>query len=305
MIMDNHYVHRYRSIPAASFTQKIDYINDNTYTRADPIHPRYRRSVIMHYHPELEVIYVREGEWHYRTAYSEDYLKADAGDIIFFMPYEPHEAAVLEGTSGFTTDCICFDTSMLGIPVSDESMSLSRGITESNLRLPMRISADEEANYDVRACFKTMLDAIDNPERCEDIEFFGAMFGMFAALKRHGCIINIKPPDEKKTNDRDFAREVIDYTEAHYTEPISTASVSEVLNYTEAYFCRRFRQTFRMCYSEYLAQLRISKVRPLLMSMSVTEAAESCGFSHMSRFSKQFKHFVGITPTEYKKQMKK
>jgi len=305
MKMDNNYVSRYRSLPAASFTQKIDSCNDNTCTRTDPTQPHYRRSVIMHYHPELEIIYVREGEWHYRTAYSDDYLKAENGDMIFFMPYEPHEAAVLKGSEGFTTDCICFDTSMLGLSVSEESITLSRGLAQANLRVPMRIKSDDAANPEVRACFLKMLGAINNPERCEDIEFLGALFCMFAALKRHGCIITAENRDGRKASDRDFAREVIDYTEAHYSENISTVTVSEALNYTEAYFCRRFRLTFHMCYSEYLSQLRISKVRPLLLKMTVTEAAEACGFSHMSHFSKQFKRVVGITPTEYKKQNKK
>ena len=61
-----------------------------------------------------------------------------------------------------------------------------------------------------------------------------------------------------------------------------------------------FRRVFHMCYGDYCRRIRIAKVRPLLETMSVTDAAIACGFTHMSLFSKTFRRCTGMTPTEYK-----
>ena len=65
------------------------------------------------------------------------------------------------------------------------------------------------------------------------------------------------------------------------------------------------RRVFQMCYSDYLNRLRISKVYPLLETMSVTDAAVACGFTHMSGFSKTFRLHTGMSPTEYRQTMRR
>ena len=69
-----------------------------------------------------------------------------------------------------------------------------------------------------------------------------------------------------------------------------------------------------MIFKEYLHQPPIDflnkyrlKVSGYLLThtqSSITEIALSCGFNHLSYFSKIFLREYGCTPTEYRKQMK-
>ena len=105
MRFDNDYVNRYRSIPAASSIDEAPY--DLLISR--DIHPDDSNLYVtlpMHYHPEIEIIYVEYGEWYYRTAVNEFYTRAGENELVVFSAYEPHEAAMRSGI-GYKTKCIC------------------------------------------------------------------------------------------------------------------------------------------------------------------------------------------------------
>ena len=56
---------------------------------------------------------------------------------------------------------------------------------------------------------------------------------------------------------------------------------------------------------QYILQLRIETAKRHLQTnnMTIQDLAINCGFYNSSYFSKYFKKIVGITPTEYKKQI--
>ena len=311
MRLDNEYIIRYRTLPAASYTEVlsehvIPYLPlcpTSGMGEGDGAHgAEYYLSTPMHYHPEVEILYVERGEWQYRTATHNGYRTAAEGDILFFSPYEPHEAAIRAGSGGYTTRCICFDTALLAAAPSEEGEGLSQGLNLGTRRLPMHIRSEEPECAPLCRAFSDMLNALDAPERCEELSFFGALYTMFGLLLRSGRITSEAGWDAETVipAEKRFARAVIDYTEKHYAENLSTASAAQALSYSEAYFCRMFRRVFHMCYGDYCRRIRIAKVRPLLETMSVTDAAVACGFTHMSLFSKTFRRCTGMTPTEYK-----
>ncbi|MBQ8578153.1 MAG: helix-turn-helix transcriptional regulator [Clostridia bacterium] len=328
MRLDNEYVSRYRTLPAASYTEElsekaIPYLphcrigrdgdtggENGIHTGAD----HFFLSTPMHYHPEAEILYVVSGEWQYRTASAKRFCTATAGDLVFFLPYEPHETAIRAGGGGYVTRCICFDTGLLAAVPGGQGAQLAEGLAGGGILTPsgqpLHITKEEDADGSLRRAFDGMLSALDAPGECEELMFFGALCTMFGILRQGGRFDAFTGAadvghGDTSVPDRRFARSVIDYTEAHYAEHLTTAAVSAALNYSEAYFCRMFRRIFHLCYSDYVSRLRVAKVRPLLGTMSVTAAAVACGFTHMSRFSKVFRQYTGLSPTEYRKLLKK
>ncbi|MBQ7301663.1 MAG: helix-turn-helix transcriptional regulator [Clostridia bacterium] len=305
MRLDNDYIVRYRSVPAASSTEELP-------ENAIPYLPRaadteqFYLSTPMHYHPEIEIIFVEAGQWHYRCASSAHFSCAEAGDLVIFPPYEPHEAAIREHSGGYITRCICFDTKLLTTAPGEEGASLVHSMTLSDGGLPIHIRHSDDINETLGKTFSAMLGALDAPGHCEELLFFGSLCTLFGLLNQQNRILPFAAdpdPAVPSVTGQKFARTVIDYTEAHFAEPLSTAVTAAALNYSEAYFCRMFRRVFHMCYSDYVSRLRIAKVRQLLSAMSVTDAAIACGFTHMSRFSKTFRRCTGMSPTEFKRTL--
>jgi AraC-like DNA-binding protein len=93
----------------------------------------------------------------------------------------------------------------------------------------------------------------------------------------------------------------LNYVTQHYHERISAQAVARACGLSRFEFSRRFRETFKMTFREYLLRARIHEARRLLIagSISVTGVAYSVGFNDGSHFARQFKRFTGLLPSDY------
>lgn len=92
------------------------------------------------------------------------------------------------------------------------------------------------------------------------------------------------------------------YIQKHYMEEISMHDAAEQMNYSEAYYCKLFKQCFGMNFTSYLARYRIEEAKKLLTasSMSAKEIGKVCGYSDPCYFTRVFKRETGCTPAEYR-----
>ena len=92
------------------------------------------------------------------------------------------------------------------------------------------------------------------------------------------------------------------YIEQNYSESISVASLAEMSNYSLRQFIRLFKKAYGCIPTEYIANLRMQKARELLRSKtsSVTDIALFCGYGDSNYFSRIFRKYNGMTPSEYR-----
>ena len=74
------------------------------------------------------------------------------------------------------------------------------------------------------------------------------------------------------------------------------------MNYSEAYFCKLFKQCFGTNFTSYLASYRMQEAKKLLTAsnLSAKEIGKSCGYSDPCYFTRVFKREAGCTPSEYR-----
>ena len=91
------------------------------------------------------------------------------------------------------------------------------------------------------------------------------------------------------------------YVAANYHQRVSVNAVAKSCGLTRFEFSRRFRDTFKTTFRDYLLRVRICEARRLLTEgrVSITGIAYSVGFNDGSHFARMFRRFTGILPSEY------
>lgn len=99
-------------------------------------------------------------------------------------------------------------------------------------------------------------------------------------------------------------KKIINYIETNYTSQISITSLSSMGNMSRYHFCRLFKQITGKSAIDYINGLRIEKAAELLLesSCNITEIALSCGFNDTNYFSRVFKKYKHISPTQMRKK---
>ena len=98
------------------------------------------------------------------------------------------------------------------------------------------------------------------------------------------------------------AENIRDFIAKHYKEDISLQDVAGSMNYSDAYFCKIFKQCFDKSFLVYLTEYRVEKAKVLLadMSINIKDVSAEVGYRDSNYFARVFKRSEGITPTEYR-----
>lgn len=143
--------------------------------------------------------------------------------------------------------------------------------------------------------------AHDNPAS-HPLQVIGELYDLMGLLYRHCVIRQATALPTKKEFDQ-----TIDYINEHYTENISSASLSQMFGYAESYFCRKFKKQTGLTVMNYIQILRIEKARQLLVetNLPVQDIAAACGFSDTAYFTNRFKAMFRLAPSQLRSTSKK
>ncbi len=103
-------------------------------------------------------------------------------------------------------------------------------------------------------------------------------------------------PDEK-------LQIVIQFIEVHFNEPISLATLAELVNLRKEYLCTKFKQSMGQTISHFIQSIRIAHARIYLNQFpekTIHEIALMCGFESSSYFCRVFRQFEKTSPQQYR-----
>lgn len=91
----------------------------------------------------------------------------------------------------------------------------------------------------------------------------------------------------------------------HQAEDLSLGQVAQAVNMSAFYFCKTFKKATGMTFTDYLARVRVEKVRNLLLNphKRVSEAAYEAGFQSLSQFNRVFRKIAGESPSRYRERL--
>ena len=198
------------------------------------------------------------------------------------------------------------DISMPGIDGLEAAEEIRKGSQTCSI---IFLTAYDEFDYAKRAIRVHALDYLLKPSTKEDLI---AVLEEAVYLSRQDSALAKAPLDRAETEEKDekldvvknqvLAEHIREYLATHYMEDISLQDAAEQLHYSDAYFCKFFKQNFDKSFIVYLSELRIAKAKELLadITINVKDIGQKVGYRDSSYFTKVFKRFTGVTPSEYR-----
>ena len=112
---------------------------------------------------------------------------------------------------------------------------------------------------------------------------------------------------DKKESNVIYSRKIIDYIEINYMSRITIPEIANYLSITPEYACNLFRAATNETIISYLNKKRISKAKNLMQNggISIQYVALMTGYESISYFSRTFKKYEGISPSEFKRSLQR
>ena len=249
-----------------------------------------------HYHEELQITYVVEGEITVTLQGASYTVKA--GEAIFINANLSHMTTSNDPqTAQYVT--LNFLSSMLTL--------FHGSVIEQKYYLPFRndplmqvatFSPDIAEEKQFILGLRALLTDIEKQEFGYELIAYSILLGLWKFLLDHtnDGSRRIQPTENEE------ARKLLVYLQEHYAERITLDELADQVHISKGACCRLFRASYGCSPFSYLIDYRLQQSIVLLAdaSLPVSQIAERCGFNSTSYFIKTFREKIGSTPLQYR-----
>ncbi|MBQ9326322.1 MAG: helix-turn-helix transcriptional regulator [Clostridia bacterium] len=257
----------------------------------------HQESFRLHFHNCLEIGLMLEGE---ATYYLRDQVVAlKAPCLTMAPPNAPHMTNSLPGKV-CTWKWLYVDPIRL-LPGMAPAKSAEMGVYQYQMRGRDCVILPEK-EPEVFALVQLIVDVMEKMEPdWQGIarELFHALFLML--LSRH-------PLTETRGSVSAYEgvlAPAISYIQEAYMQDLTVPELAERCHLSEAHFRRIFKDVYGWPPLDYIHTIRIERACKLLFdgTLSVSEIAEAVGYRTPSTFTRQFHHFYGLSPSQWRQKM--
>jgi len=101
-------------------------------------------------------------------------------------------------------------------------------------------------------------------------------------------------------------KKIVDYLNSNFDTILTLTSVAEEFGLSSAYLSSLFKKSTGKTFTDYLTALRIEHAKRRIrvdMTLKISAIATEVGFGSYKSFSRAFKHYVGLSPGDYRRQV--
>ena len=244
---------------------------------------------IAHFHEEVEVIYLREGEVSITADSKVFSVKKD--EICIFLPGEIH--SFQSGGENWMYIFKILPAARMGTP------------DFSQMRLESQVLRPGQSGYrEIRRAVERIERESREKKPGYEYAVAGESFQILAFIARLLPKKTVQPEERKKQlRQTQLLEEVGRYVEQNFAQPLSLEEMAKQCRLSKFYFAHTFKEATGMSFLDFLTSYRLDRaVAKIKMSEeSITEIALSCGFSTLRSFHRAFQKTYKMTPTAYRK----
>ena len=131
---------------------------------------------------------------------------------------------------------------------------------------------------------------------------YSAFIELLHVFSRHLSLVFEGEASAPSEADAPVIQKARKFISEHQQEDLHVGEVARQLNMSVFYFCKVFRKATGLTFTEYLAQVRVTKAKNLLQNphARITEVAFEAGFQSITHFNRSFRKFEGKSPKQYR-----
>ena len=249
---------------------------------------------IYYSHAELEILYITHGSAVIEVANTTYSLKQ--GDLLILNPFETHHLIYTSQNTCYGHQRIKFRASMLLEGADRAIADTIQNLESGRMKFRNLFSIGDEH-------YSSLLSACQEVFNATCFHINGWEFGLKSGAYRffYLLISNGYVSECGSNTSVRFTDNIITYIKEHFSEDISASDAAAALGYNKSYFCRLFRETLHLSFTHYLHLTRINYARRKMAvgETNISKIATESGYNSLSYFSKQFRRYIGITPTQF------
>ncbi len=265
----------------------LDVINDQSYPR----NPGFQ---VMHWHEDLQFIYVLNGDIEIKTL--DTCISLHKGEGIFINKNVIH---FVHNVSTCHYNSFIFPDYFLKFYLGSPAGAVVERIS-GNKDVPIFLISLENDNRKVLRILQKLSELEQNQSPFYAYEVLVLLCSLWAEL----CKI-IPLPEQRKSNHVTCERmaDFLKYIELNYKEDISLANLAKSANVSKSECLRCFKASLQTTPYKYLTEYRLSKAEELLRTTGdpIGSIASQVGFQQVSHFGKCFREKTGVSPSKYRK----
>ena len=235
-------------------------------------------------HSYWELTYVDKGELLTTIDGVSYHLKQ--GDLIFYAPMQFHTQSTFEKiSSSYLTINFKMNFNHADL-LCNKIFSLQRDSYFIVTRLIEELSNDNLYSNDLSLCYLKQL--------------------IIQMLRLDNSHFHSKPTTHmQQTYENELLNDILLYIDDNIYEKISVSTLCEHFCISTSMLHSLFRKNMNNTAKNYINELKLSKSKELIRNSTHTlsEISEMLGFSSIHYFSKKFKSYFNISPTEYSKSI--
>lgn len=248
-----------------------------------------------HFHPELELVYVKGGSGKRHIGYHLSYF--NDGDLVFIGSNLPHYGFTDRLTGNESETIVQIRNHFLGQSFLEipEMNTIRQMFERAKFGIAFHGSTKESIGAQLEKL--PQLNPFDRLLELLKILKEMAASKEFKILNANGFKIEVAHQDNDRIND------IYYYVRQHFQEQIKLEDIAKKVSMTIPAFCRYFKKVSGKTFTQFVNELRVVHATKLLTEkkISITEVCLECGFNNFSHFNKVFKETTGKSPSAYRK----
>ena len=256
------------------------------------------KAAFWHFHPELELVYVKGGKGVRHIGNHISYYKN--GDLVLIGSNLPHNGFTNRKTGNEAEVVIQFKEDFLGDTFFElpEFESIKRLFKNSLNGVAFKNSVKRNIGPKL--------------ERLSSLNPFEATIELIKILKTLSVSTEIENLNasgltvQLTRQDNDRAAKIFQFIRDHFADQIELEEISKLANMTIPSFCRYFKKLTNKTFTNFVNEFRVIEACRILSEdqMTITELCYKVGFNNIAHFNKHFKKVTKKSPTEYRKEVK-
>lgn len=253
--------------------------------------------VSLHWHDEMEIIYIKKGSGIVTIDFAE--YPVNGGDIVMIIPGQLHAIEQKPGLS-MEYENIIFQLTMLTSPHGDICTDeFFLPMLKGTLTLPSCLQPGCPFYEEARFCLDQADALCDKRPPSYELAVKGQLFQLFYLLFSHATK-DTAPVSHGKSLEK--TKLILKHIETHYGEKLTIKDMAELCGFSQSHFMKFFKSAVGESFTGYLNHYRLTMASRLLLSShsGILEIAEETGFDNLSYFNRTFKKAFGMTPSQFR-----